>query len=67
MRALVTGGAGFIGSNLVKRLIEYGVEDILVIDPNIEEVKESLSRVESRILLASEMKSIIILIKEISF
>jgi len=34
-------------------------EDILVIDPNIEEVKESLSRVESRILLASEMKSII--------
>ena len=34
-------------------------EDILEIDPNIEEVKESLSRVESRILLASEMKSII--------
>ena len=32
-------------------------EDILVIDPNIEEVKESLSRVESRILLASETVS----------
>ena len=31
-KVIVTGGAGFIGSNLVKRLIEYGVEDVLVID-----------------------------------
>ena len=34
-------------------------EEILVIDPNLEEVKDSLSRVESRILLEAEMTSII--------
>jgi len=34
-------------------------QEILVIDANLEEVKESLSRVESRILLEAEMKSII--------
>ena len=34
-------------------------EEILVIDPNLEEVKESLNRVESRILLDAEMTSII--------
>ncbi|HAH67486.1 MAG TPA: hypothetical protein DCL68_03015, partial [Gammaproteobacteria bacterium] len=34
-------------------------EEILVIDPNLEEVKESLNRVESRMLLDAEMTSII--------
>ena len=34
-------------------------EEILIIDPNLEEVKESLTRVESRILLDAEMTSII--------
>ena len=29
---IVTGGAGFIGSNIVKKLNERGIDDIIVID-----------------------------------
>ena len=32
---VVTGGAGFIGANIVKRLNERGIRDILVVD-NLE-------------------------------
>ena len=35
---VVTGGAGFIGQNLVEKLIELGYEDIVVIDNNIKRI-----------------------------
>lgn len=37
---VVTGGAGFIGYNLVKRLIETGHEDVVVVDNNIGRIVE---------------------------
>ena len=31
-KVVITGGAGFIGSNLAKKLIHEGAENILIID-----------------------------------
>ena len=31
-KVIITGGAGFIGSNLVKKLLENGTKEILIID-----------------------------------
>ncbi len=36
---LVTGGAGFIGSNLVKKLNALGIEDILIVDNLANSIK----------------------------
>lgn len=47
MRALVTGGAGFIGSNLVKRLIDEGWE-VDVVDDFSNGHKEFLSDIKSK-------------------
>ncbi|MGH2403208.1 MAG: NAD-dependent epimerase/dehydratase family protein, partial [bacterium] len=43
MRALVTGGAGFIGSHLVERLIADGADAVLVVDDCSSGTRENLS------------------------
>jgi len=43
VKALVTGGAGFIGSNLVKALIELGTYEITVIDNLSTGFRENLN------------------------
>lgn len=39
---IVTGGAGFIGSNIVKSLNDKGITDILVVD-NLKTAPSSLT------------------------
>ena len=48
MRYVVTGGAGFVGSNLVKSLVKGG-HDIIVIDNLVNGKKENLSEVLDQI------------------
>ena len=57
-KVVITGGAGFIGSNLIRKLIEKDIEKILVIDDlstgnidNISEFKDNnlIEFVESRV------------------
>jgi ADP-L-glycero-D-manno-heptose 6-epimerase len=38
MSYIVTGGAGFVGSNMVRKLNERGIDDVIIID-NYEEAK----------------------------
>lgn len=46
MKILVTGGAGFIGSNLVKQLQEDGVDHVAVIDNFATGFRENLAGLE---------------------
>lgn len=55
-KALVTGGAGFIGSNIVEKLVERDVE-VVVLDSqylgdesNLEEVKEDIEFIDGSVL-----------------
>lgn len=41
-RVFVTGGAGFVGANLVKRLLELGATKVLVIDNLLSAERENL-------------------------
>ena len=43
MKALVTGGAGFIGSNIVDRLINDG-HDVIILDNLCTGRKENINR-----------------------
>ncbi len=45
MRALVTGGAGFIGSRLVEQLVDEGAEAVLVLDDLSSGSEENLAGV----------------------
>ena len=38
MSYVVTGGAGFVGSNVVRKLNENGISDVIIID-NYDEAK----------------------------
>ena len=48
MRFVVTGGAGFVGSHLVKFLVKKG-HDVIVIDNLVNGKKENLSKVIEQI------------------
>lgn len=56
---LVTGGAGFIGSNLVRRLLEYGANVSIIEDfatgnrSNIEDVEDDVRLIQSDVSLIS--------------
>lgn len=55
MRALVTGGAGFIGSNLVKLLIESG-NDVVVLDNYSSGYRENLALLPSARLVDGDVR-----------
>tara|TARA_B100000242_G_scaffold268139_1_gene218040 strand:- start:1498 stop:2454 length:957 start_codon:yes stop_codon:yes gene_type:complete len=57
-KVIVTGGAGFIGSNLVKRLLDDGIDEILVIDDFSTGKKENLHDSSKIHLIESKLEDI---------
>jgi len=55
-KALVTGGAGFIGSNIVEMLVEKGIEVVVLDDlylgkeDNLSEVRDQIKFIEGSVL-----------------
>ena len=62
-KVIITGGAGFIGSNLVKKLLENGTKEILIIDDlstgKLNNLKDFSSNQNIRII-EKELKMLII-------
>ena len=67
-QVVITGGAGFIGSNLVKKLLDEGVEKILIIDDfstgNLTNIKKYLDEgnvllIEKRVEDCDDLRSIV--------
>ena len=57
-KIIITGGAGFIGSNLVKRLLDDGAEEILIIDDFSTGKKENLHDSSKVHLIESKLEEI---------
>ena len=57
-KVIVTGGAGFIGSNLVRRLIADGVDEVLIIDDFSTGKKENLDDSPKINLVKSKLEDI---------
>lgn len=64
-RALVTGGAGFIGSNIAEELVDRGVEVVVLDDlylgseDNLAEIREEIEFVEGSVLDREKVESAI--------